>query len=64
MCGILLVDIGMRYEMINKQFSKCPVCGSDEKYAAWVVEGNETKKVKCCSKQCMLDDTKRKKGKK
>ena len=48
--------------MINKQFSKCPVCGNEEKYIAWVVEGNETKEVRCCAKQCMMD--KPKKGKK
>ena len=47
--------------MINRQFSKCPACGHDEKYVAWVVEGNETKEVRCCASQCMLQDKKRKK---
>ena len=46
--------------MINKQFSKCPACGQDEKYVVWVVEGNEAKEVRACAKQCMVD----KKGKK
>lgn len=46
--------------MINKQFDKCPVCHQDEKYTVWIIIGNETKYVKCCAKQCMLD----KKGKK
>lgn len=50
--------------MSNKQYSKCPACGHEEKYQVWVVEGNDSKKVMCCEKQCMLDDTKRKKGKK
>jgi Zn ribbon nucleic-acid-binding protein len=48
--------------MINKQFSKCPACKQDEKYVVWVLEGNETKEVKCCSKQCMVN--KKPKGKK
>lgn len=49
--------------MIHKQYSKCPVCGQEEKYVAWVVEGNESKKVAVCAKQCTLDD-KPKRGKK
>lgn len=49
--------------MINKQFSKCPVCGADEKYVAWVKEGNEHKEVRVCAKQCTLDEPKRGKKK-
>jgi len=48
--------------MINKQFSKCPACKQDEKYVVWVLEGNESKEVKVCAKQCMVD--KKPKGKK
>lgn len=48
--------------MINKQFSKCPACKQDEKYVVWVLEGNGSKEVKVCAKQCMVD--KKTKGKK
>ena len=48
--------------MINKQFSKCPACKQDEKYVVWVLESNESKEVKVCAKQCMVD--KKHKGKK
>lgn len=49
--------------MINKQFSKCPACGADEKYVAWVIEGNKSKEVRCCAKQCMMDDKPKRKKK-
>jgi len=48
--------------MINKQFSKRPACKQDEKYVVWVLEGNESKEVKVCAKQCTVD--KKPKGKK
>ena len=48
--------------MINKQFSKCPVCGQDEKYVVWVNTSDGVKEQRCCAKQCMLDG--KKKGKK
>lgn len=41
--------------MINKQFSKCPYCGKEEKYINWVKVGNDVKKIKCCKDRCMLD---------
>ena len=41
--------------MINKQFSKCPVCGTDEKYVVFLKDGNEHKEVRVCAKQCMLE---------
>ena len=46
--------------MINKQFSKCPACGQDEKYVVWVREDGSLKEQRCCATQCKLD----KKGKK
>ena len=49
--------------MINKQFSKCPACKQDEKYVVWVTEGNETKEVRVCAKQCGIDKKSKKKDK-
>ena len=49
--------------MINKQFSKCPVCKQDEKYVIWINTGDGVKEQKCCAKQCLLEE-KKKKGKK
>ena len=49
--------------MINKQFSKCPVCGTEEKYTVWVKEGNEHKEVHVCAKQCMIEDKPKRKKK-
>ena len=46
--------------MINKQFSKCPKCNSDEKYVVHVVKDGKDVEVKVCNKQCMLN-TKEKK---
>ena len=42
--------------MINKQFSKCPVCGKDEKYVVFVRNGNSTIELKTCSNKCMIDE--------
>lgn len=47
--------------MINKQYSKCPVCGSEEKYVVWINTGGDVKENRCCAKQCMVDDSKRRK---
>ena len=40
--------------MINSQFSKCPVCGKDEKFVAFIKVGKATIEVRTCAKKCMI----------
>ncbi len=42
--------------MINKKFSKCSICGKEEKYIRWVKKGNETKMIKYCKDKCKFDN--------
>lgn len=43
--------------MIIKKYTKCAICGKDEKYSAWVKIGNENIKVKTCKNDCNLQST-------
>jgi len=43
----------------NVQYSKCKKCGQDEKYVVWLIEGDKTKEVRCCAKQCTVPKEKK-----
>lgn len=55
-------SIHERNIMINKQWEACPKCGQDKKYSVMLSEGDKVTEVKCCAKQCQLNE-KPKKGK-